>query len=263
MNTETNLDQLLRAYDAGTIVIPDSWAQGRTAYGGITAALLCHASTKHIDPARRLRNIEVSFLRPLETLKPFDIEVEILANGKTVTMTSARLMQEGKLRAMAKADFVASLEASVEIDNFQPPAIKPRSECLSMKLDFLPAFISHFDNHLATEALPFSNSRTPELGGWIKFDEPISALTDAHLLCLIDSWPPTAAPYYDGFKPLSTISWGVHFAEPVHSISPDAHLGYLSKVNFGKDGLSSSDAVIWGPNGELLARSFQTNIIYG
>ena len=88
-------------------------------------------------------------------------------------------------------------------------------------------------------------------------------LTDSHLVCIIDSWPPTAAPHYEGFKPLSTISWGIHFAEPVSEVNPREHLGYLSKVNFGKNGLSSSEAEVWSPAGKLIARSFQTNIIYG
>ncbi|GAA5314871.1 MAG: thioesterase family protein [Candidatus Pelagadaptatus aseana] len=259
-----NLTQLLQAVRNGTpTIINESWAQGRTAYGGITGAVLCEACRKDVDSTRRLRNFEVGFLRPVEANKAFEIEVETLASGKTATMKSARLIQEGKLRATAKADFVAPLQSEIEINTFKPPAMKSKADSMSMALDFLPPFMQHFDNYLTTEAPPFAGKPIAEMGGWIRLADDIDGLTDSHLVCLIDSWPPTASVHYSGFKPLSTISWGIHFAEPVDRINPKDHLGYLAKVNFGKNGLSSSEAEIWSPKGQLLARSYQTNIIYG
>lgn len=243
--------------------IPESWSQGRTAYGGITGAILCDVSARDVDPVRRLRSIDISFVRPLEILKPFQIDVETLADGKTVTMKEVRIIQENKLRAMAKADFIAPLKSAVEISTFSAPQIKPKEESLSLGVKARAPFTQHFDNYLSTDAPPFSGRMVAELGGWIRLKEEVSQFTHSHLICLIDSWPPTAATHYNSPKPLSTINWGIHFAEPVHNISPERHLGYLSKVNFGEHGFSSSDAQIWGPDGQLLARSYQTNIIYG
>ena len=49
------------------VVVPASWAQGRTVYGGLSAGLLCDAVSQGVDPDRRLRYLKVGFLRPLET----------------------------------------------------------------------------------------------------------------------------------------------------------------------------------------------------
>jgi acyl-CoA thioesterase len=95
------------------------------------------------------------------------------------------------------------------------------------------------------------------------FKQTSAKLSIAHLICLIDTWAPAASSYYQQAVPLSTISWDLHFANPVDDIAGDQHLGYLNKLNYADSGVSSSNAVIWGPQGQLLAHSYQTNIIYG
>lgn len=258
------IDEVLNSIHTGeNALIPESWAQGRTTFGGLTGAILCKATQIDADPARRLRNFEVGFVRPLEAMKPYEIEVETLANGKTVTIKSARIVQEGKVRATARADYVLPIESSVHIDTFVAPKLKQREASIALQGDHLPNFFSYFDGHVATAGIPFSGQKVPELGGWVRFKEAPEKITDAHLMCMIDAWPPTASPHYKGFKPLSTVSWSVHFAHSAETLSPEDYLGYHAKVNFGESCISSSNAEIWGPDGKLLAKSVQTNIIYG
>lgn len=259
-----NLEEILSSIsEERETLIPETWAQGRTTFGGLTAAILCEATVKGTDPIRKLRNFEIGFARPLEALKPFEIQIETLANGKTVTIKSARIIQEGKVRATARADYALPLESRVLIDTFSTPQLKEKRSSIRLQGDHLPVFFQHFDNHIATEGIPFHGHDVPEIGGWMGFKESPRKMTDSHLICVIDSWPPTASSYYKGFKPLSTLSWSIHFADPGHEVSPTEHLGYQSKVNFAKNGLSSSQAKIWEPGGKLLAISIQTNIIYG
>lgn len=259
-----HIDEILDAIQLGhRPLLPESWAQGRTLFGGLSAAVCLQATRHAVDPARRLRNFEVGFARPFEALKPYEIHTETLGNGRTVTIEVARLVQDGKVRVTSRADYVAPLPTAVAIDPFSPPDFAPLPECQPLQGEQLPVFFQHFGNRVATAAMPFSATEVPELGGWMQFAQSPAALTDAHLVALIDSWPPTTAPYYDGFKPLSTISWTIHFAHDVSRLSPAAPIGYHSRANFSEHGISSSRANIWGEDGLLLASSAQTNIIYG
>lgn len=259
-----HIDEVLHSIDSGAnALITPGWAQGRTTFGGLTGAILCRATAIDTDPARRLRNLEVGFVRPLEAMKPYQIEVETLANGKTVTIKSARIIQEGKVRATARADYVLPLESSVKIDTFVAPRLKQPDASAKIAGEHLPNFFGFFDGRVATAGVPFSGQEVPELGGWMRFKDAPETISDAHLVCMIDSWPPTASPYYEGFKPLSTISWSIHFANTPEGLNPEDFLGYHSKVNFGEQGISSSNAEIWGADSRLLAKSVQTNIIYG
>ena len=120
-----------------------------------------------------------------------------------------------------------------------------------------------FDFHVTTDGLPFQGREVPELGGWMRFETAPDSITKSHLVCLIDVWPPVPVTYYDRMVPLSTINWGIHFAEPLDGVQGDAFLGYLGRVNFFSDGYGSTTAHIWAPDGRLLAKSYQTFVMYG
>lgn len=247
------------------VVVPTSWAQGRTVYGGLSAGLLCDALSQGVDPARRLRYLKVGFLRPLETEEPLRIEMEEVSAGRTVVVRSAQITQDGAVRVTAQANFVTRMESSIEIDTFRPPTLPPWNAEAAMRMrgPGLPAFTQHIDFHATTRGLPFRGREVPELGGWMRFETAPGAIKKAHLVCLIDAWPPAAVPYYDRVVPMSSINWGIHFAEPLDGVLGGDFLGYLARVNFFKDGYGSSSADIWAPDGRLLAKSYQTFVIYG
>ena len=218
-----------------------------------------------MDPDRRLRYLKVGFLRPLETDKPFHIEMEEVSAGRTVVVRSARIIQNGAVRVAAQANFVTRLEGGIVIETFRPPTLKPWDAAGSLRMrgpDF-PAFTQHIDFYTTTKGLPFRGHEIPELGGWMRFEKAPETITKSHLVCLIDAWPPAPVPYYDRAVPMSSINWGIHFAEPLDGVRGDDFLGYLARVNFFRDGYGSSTADIWAPDGRLLAKSYQTFVIYG
>ena len=259
------IDQVLDAIrDADPIVVSEDWAQGRTLYGGITGAILCEFVGQDIEDSRRLRNLEIGFVRPFEAGKPYHIELETLAQGRTATIRAARIIQEDKVRATAKADFVAPFESQVAAQCFIAPGIPEPDQCKQFSRYQVPDFHRNFfQGSLASPAYPFSGEQTTEIGGWVGFKIPPRQLRDAHLVCLIDAWPPAITPRYASRKPLSTLSWSMHFADPVRGTAPDQPVGYYARVNYADSGLSSTHADIWDRQGRLLAKSQQLNLVYG
>ncbi len=254
-----------QARDMRAASVPASWAQGRTVYGGLSAGLLCDALCREIDPARRLRYLEVGFLKPLEAEMPFQVETKERSAGRTVVVRTGRIVQDGIPRVTAQANFIRQLESSVSVDRFEAPGLPRRGApgTFPMRGPHLPAFTQHFDFVAATGVLPFQGHAQPDLGGWMRFEVPPEVFTKAHLVCLIDTWPPAPSPCYERMVPLSTINWGIHFAEPLDGIGGDDDLGYLARTSFFKDGYGSSTADVWAPDGRLLAKSYQTFLFYG
>lgn len=258
-----HIDQILQQVrDKQYVPIEPSWGQGRTLFGGVTGALLCEAASEGVDPDKKLRHFQVQFVRPALADQPYTVSFEEVTNGKTLTSREVRLIQEDKIRVTARADFVRPLESEVKIDTFSAPRIAPKEKGTPMADIGLSDFVAHFDNYVTTTGVPFRGDNVPELGGWMRFREAPKQIKDAHLVALIDSWPPTATPYFVGSKPLSTVSWSIHFTEHASTVQPAEHLGYLAKVHFGSDGISSSGADIWTFDGRLLAKSLQTNLIF-
>ncbi len=240
-----------------------NWGQGRTIYGGMSAAILCAAAHDGVDTDRLLKQLDITFVRPMLADCDYQLHIETIASGKTLTVQEVRLTQEGKVRVKASANFLKPLHSEVVIDDFVPPQLDSFEHGFKLAPDLLPAFVQHFDNYATTKAPPFSGIASNQLGGWMRYKHAPEVMSPALLVGLIDAWPPTASPNYSGFKPLSTIGWSMHFANPLGDTDPSQHLGYLATVNHGADGLSSSQANIWNQQGQLLATSYQTNIIYG
>ncbi|MEM9690208.1 MAG: thioesterase family protein [Pseudomonadota bacterium] len=253
------------AVSGDNVVVPDSWAQGRTIYGGLSAGLLCDVASRDMPADLRLRYLKVSYLKPLEADKPFRIDMEEVSAGRTVNVRSVTIVQDGVTRVAAQANFVAQLKSQVAISPFRAPSLRPwdADGALRMRGADFPAFTNHIDFRTTTEGLPFHGQEIPELGGWMRFETAPTAMTTSHLVCLIDAWPPAPVAHFTQVVPMSTVNWGIHFAEPLDGISGEDFLGYLARVNFFQDGYGSSAADIWGPDGRLLAKSYQTFVIYG
>ncbi|MDX1268878.1 MAG: thioesterase family protein, partial [Oceanisphaera sp.] len=195
----------------------------------------------------------------------FRIEMEEVSSGRTVVVRSGQIVQDGIARVAVQANFVTRLDSQVKIDTFQPPALRHWNErdVMKMRGPGFPAFTRYIDFCATTDGLPFQGHEVPELGGWMRFSTATEPFTKSHLVCLIDAWPPAPVPYFDRMVPLSSVNWGIHFAEPLDGIRDDEFLGYLARVNFFRDGYGSSTADIWAQDGRLLAKSYQTFVIYG
>ncbi|MEP2601959.1 MAG: acyl-CoA thioesterase domain-containing protein, partial [Paraglaciecola sp.] len=77
------------------LTLDKSWTQGRTIYGGISAALIYKAIRESIPLENQMRSFNTAFIGPLEANKEFTIQVEILRQGKNVTQAMGRIIQNG------------------------------------------------------------------------------------------------------------------------------------------------------------------------
>ena len=116
-----------------------------------------------------------------------------------------------------------------------------------------------------TKGLPFHLAvEFPELGGWMRFDVAPDTVTKSHLVCLIRCVAAGAYVVLRSGGPAVDRSIGA-FTSPnlstafVATISWDTWLA----STFFRDGYGSSAADIWAPDGRLLAKSYQTFVIYG
>ena len=76
-----------------TMQFPENWCQGRTAFGGLSAALLYQAIRGKVTDDRRLLSLSTNFVGPLLADTPFSLSVEILRQGKSSTQVLAKAIQ--------------------------------------------------------------------------------------------------------------------------------------------------------------------------
>lgn len=83
-------------------------------------------------------------------------------------------------------------------------------------------------------------------------------MTIAHLIGLIDAWPPATLPLLKTPAMASSLSWTVEFMHPQPSLAPDEYTVYRAELKESSNGYGHSRAQIWNQKGELLALSQQT-----
>lgn len=260
-----NFYQVIQQLEAGlsNLVIPASWCQGRTAFGGISAALLFQACRKQVCSSRHLLSISCSFIGPLNADTPFSIETEVLREGKNATQIMARIIQSGATQVMAQICFGKYKESALTQQNVgELSLLAPnQKQVIPYVENITPAFFQHVEISLQQGGMPFSKALTSNLAGWMRFYEQSNNLSELELLALSDAWPPTMLQMYPEPAPASTMSWYVEFLQPV-ALSAGDWFGFEAITHSCQHGYAQEEAKIWHPNGELLAISRQTVAIF-
>lgn len=259
-------DQLLREADSGKeVVIPTEWTQGRAGFGGLVAGLVLDRLQSSVVSGRPLRSMQVSFVGPVEPGAPASIDVETLREGKSVSQTLGRIVQKGETRLACLASFGEGRESAISVEAEPAPEARPVGECheLAYIPGVTPEFIRHIEMRWAFGHLPFSGKGGRDMGGWMQFREIPERLSDAHIVCLIDAWPPATLSYLKGQAPASSLSWALEMIHPRPDIAPGDWLLYRASIDQAGAGYGHIQACIWTAKGELVAVSRQSVAVFG
>lgn len=246
------------------ITISKDWAQGRTCYGGLSAALVYVAIKQKVVTGRVMRSFNCNFVGPLLVEEPFTIEVEILRQGKSVTQVLARAIQNGQTSVLCQASFGEARESKIKVESVDTHGmtIPKKPKFLPHIPKVTPSFIRNFDLALDDGKLPFTGSKKSHIHGWMRFKKPPVEYTDAHLICIIDAWPPTILQMLRWPAPASTMCWNVEFIHPHCEFKPQDWFAYQATTRQAADGYVHTEANIWDQQGELVAISRQTVAVF-
>ena len=109
-----SLPQILaaaRPIDGGfAATIPADWMQGRTSYGGLSAALALVAAQQLVDDLPPLRSATVNFVGPLAG--EVEVRAKLLRRGRNASWISAEVVNEAGVGLTATFVFMGAVEAS-------------------------------------------------------------------------------------------------------------------------------------------------------
>ncbi|EQM68420.1 acyl-CoA thioesterase [Pseudomonas solani] len=262
----SQLIQAVRSNPAA-VVVPSAWAQGRASFGGLVAALAYEAMSAKVSDGRPVRSLAITFVGPMEAEVPASFEAEVLREGKAVSQMFCRAVQNGQTVAVVQGSFGASRESAIDVAAEPAPVIKPAEEC--QELPFLRGVTPEFTRFLAMRwgigSMPFTNNPAREMGGWVRFrgdveDEPVEV---AHLLALVDAWPPAVLPHLRSPVPGSSLTWTIEFVQPLPAVGTLEWCLYRAEIEHARDGYGHVSARLWTPSGELVALSRQTVTVFG
>lgn len=254
-------------HDPAAVVIPAQWGQGRASFGGLVVALAYEALRARVAEERVLRSLATTFVGPVAADTPLELQVEVLREGSSVSQLCLRAIQNGQVMTLVQASFGAARTSSVAVEALPAPQIVPPEDC--RELPFIPGLTPAFTRYLAMRwglgGMPFSHDRSRQMGGWVRLrEEPVAQpVTEAHLLALVDAWPPAVLSHLKQPAAGSSLTWTIEFVQPLPQLSSDDWCLYRAEIEHARDGYGHVAAGLWSAAGELIAISRQTVTVFG
>ena len=238
-----------------TLTIPTDWLQGRTSYGGLSAALALQAALEQVSDLPPLRSAQVSFIGPLSGL--VEVRATQLRRGRNAAFVQADVVGEAGLGLRATFVFMAELTSTIAHDTAPRAPISPPPSDAKTYIGPDNFFTGNF------EFVDVRDGIGP--AEWLRWGR-LRARAGLHpmveLMAMGDALPPAAFKLLDAPKPVSSLNWIVN----VLTSAPATTDGWwLLNANCDRavDGFSSQDMTLWNAAGEPVARGMQGVAIFG
>ena len=251
------------AFDAdGTsrVTIPEDWMQGRTTYGGLTAALCLKAALSGAGD-RPIRSAQVAFVGP--SSGELVSVPTVLREGKNTAFISVRMTGPEGVVAECIFAFGTPRDSSLDFSNMvAPPATLPEETPGFFPDEHRrPAFSRHFNMRLARGGRPISGAPDGEIVLWMRHKDEAAPMDAVTLLSIADAPPPAALSMLSVPGRISSMTWMAEFL--TDNISTEG--GWFQAQHIAQtaqQGYSSQAMRLWNSKGEPMMVGRQTIAVF-
>ncbi|MEO9970029.1 MAG: thioesterase family protein [Hyphomonadaceae bacterium] len=241
--------------------IPGNWLQGRTTYGGLSAAL-CYEAGKSLRRDMALRSAQIAFIGPAGG--DVWMTAETLRAGKSSTYVGVDLYGEKGLATRAIFVFGSARPTGLQIapQLVAPERPAPNEQNSMFPENVGPSFIGNFQVELVAGGIPMSGAETTENMYWLRHRDAAAPSDITALLALTDAPPPVALSLCSSPVRISSMNWSIDVLTDVFETKDN---WWLSKARAEtiKDGYSSQSMTLWDHAGRPVLASRQTIAIFG
>ncbi|WP_396274843.1 thioesterase family protein [Hyphomonas sp.] len=245
---------------ARATAIPENWMQGRTAYGGLTAALCLEAAIP-LSGGLPVRAVQVAFVGPVNgtaVCRP-----QVLRQGKNTVFTSVRMTGEEGVLAEAIITFGAARTSALDFAHLAPPEVPPPASARNYfrQQGQGPTFAQNFDILLAAGSPPMSGASQADISIWMRHNDPATLNDAVALLALADAPPPAALSMFTAPGRISSMTWMAEFL--TETIKTDDRW-FLARhtAQTARNGYSSQAMSMWNTAGEPVMIGRQTIAVF-
>jgi len=239
-----------------TSTIPADWMQGRTSYGGLSAALALHAAMACEPDLPPLGSALISFIGPLAG--DVSVTARKLRRGRTTAFIEADVTSSAGLGLRATFAFMTGQASQIDHDRrprrpLSPPA--PGTKLYTGPEEFFTGnfnFLDIKDDSLAPA----------EILRWSRLRASDGLHPMIELIAVADALPPAAHRLVGNVMvPVSSVTWQINLL----SQAPGTTDGWwlLHAVSdYARNGISSQSMSIANASGELVATGMQSVAIF-
>jgi len=229
--------------------LTDDWLQGRTAYGGLSAALCLEAARRAVPDLPPLRSAQFALIGPASG--PLSMTPTVLRRGKSAVFVNVDLTGEAGLAVRAVLSFGVARPSTIAHSALPMPAVARIAD----SPPFFPqdrspiSFQQHFESRIAGGTRPVTPGARPEYRIWFRHRDAQAREGIVPLIALADAPPPAIMAMFPQFAPISTMTWSIDMLTDnprttdgwwlIQSVATTAHQGY-----------STQAMMVWNAGGE-------------
>ena len=254
--------QKTRDDDTGlSFQVTEDWMQGRTTYGGLTAAF-CLQSALPLAGNRPLRSAQIAFVGPVSGT--VTCEAELLREGKNTVFANVRMYGTDGLAADAIFAFGKTRSSILDFSRLSAPAVTAPDETPSLfeERSARPGFTQNFNMRLALGGRILSGSAEADISLWLRHKDIAVSIDPVSLLALADAPPPAAMSRLTAPTQVSSMTWMAEFlTDEIHTENG----WFLARhtADTARQGYSSQSMTMWNTSGEPIMIGRQTIAVFG
>jgi acyl-CoA thioesterase len=253
------LDSLTQTPDGYAVTPGEDWRQGRTLYGGASAALALAACARAAPDLPPLRSAQIAFVGP--AAGDLIALPDILRQGRSAVFMGCDLIGEQGIATRAIFCFGAARESAFNRRAEPAPAAPAPEDCPPLLGQGPgPAFSQHFDLRRAADGA-LLQGRAPRYLLWGRHRDEAARPDAASLLALADAPPPAAMAAFTAPAMISTMTWMLDVLDPEALARPGWRL-LQAEAESLREGYSAQAMAAWGEDGAPLLLARQTVAVF-
>jgi acyl-CoA thioesterase len=254
------------------VVVPEGWAQGRGAFGGLVVGWMTRAAeAAEVDSERTVRTLCAHIVGPVQ-VGPATLVVEPLREGSGVSTRAVKLLQPTRngaeellahavvslgRRRVADRDFTrgsapqAPAASSLDVAPIAPP-LGPE---FAQNLEFRPV-----------RGVPMSAPGEASSGGattlgHVRSRTPPKRVDAAYLAAIADAYWPSIYVTEEALRPMATLAFTLDLVSDPAALDPEQAFLIETRALAARDGFVVEDRSIFSADGTLVALNRQTFVI--
>lgn len=250
--------------------VSDDWLQGRTAFGGLSAALGVQAmrdaaSASDWPTEVGLRALQMSFVGPVGA-GPVEVEARLLREGRTLRQAQATLHQHGRIVGVALGVFGADRGSALAPVGLQQgparaaPGSLPR---YGYRAGSDKQFLRHFDLRWDDGPMPGSGGSGNATRIHMRLVDGDGLDDELKTVLLADVSPTPVLGHFRQAAPGSSVTWALELRPSPDSEPADGWWRADNESVIVGGGTVNHAARLWAPGGRLAALGYQLVAVYG
>lgn len=255
------MQTVTRHGDGWQAMVSEDWLQGRSAFGGLQAALALCAMRELVPADMPLRTLQVTFIAPVPVGR-VAIRARLLRAGRSAIQVEASLCDGEQTLCRLLGVFGRARPSVLDFQPVQPLVENAAAPQLRYVEGRMPAFTQHFRARWLRGDLPFSGGHQRESVLQLSLCDE-GPVDETHVLAFADFIPPIALSLFAAPTPGSSLTWMLELLRDRYDDLGLDDWRVDAELIAARDGYTNQSVMLWGPHGEPVALSRQSMVVFG